>query len=194
MQQEQGGEEQESKVQGSKEQGFGEQGSKEQGGKERGDADQVEEQAGKEQAGKEQAGKEQAGKEQAGKEQAGKEQAGKEQAARPRSTDSPRIPAGLPQELAAVSSVEHSIAEPCNTDAKLSHAEGEGGFEEVRHHRKGRNSSKQDGELQGGGLAASRQPGRILEVLRHAPASAARRHTSDIRVLTVPRPRTRSSH
>ena len=102
-------------------------------------------------------------------------------------------PADFTQEMAAVSSVEHSTAELCNTDAKLSHVQGKSGFEEVIHHSKSSSNGKKVGKAQGGGLAASRQLGRVVEVTRKAPATAVRRRVSDMRVLTVARLRTRSS-
>ena len=138
----------------------------------------------------------------------------KEHVTSPRSTSSPRIPAARPQELAAESSIESSIAQPCSGDAEACHEDGEAGFEVVSHHRNGRASGQQAPQQRGGTSAVSCKPGRVLvvprpapvsaarsqtsatrvlEVPRPAPASAARRQTSATRVLTVPRPRTRSS-
>lgn len=119
-----------------------------------------------------------------------KDQDDKGQEASPAFPDSPTIPAAYPGELAAERSEEASIADPCNAeaDATLGITDGGGGFQEVRP----RSKRSTGGQRRTG--RKSRQPGRVLEVLRPAsttngPVPATKkRPTGPIRVLTVRRP------
>lgn len=121
----------------------------------------------------------------------GKEQDDKEQEASPGFPDSPTIPAAYPGELAAEGSDEASIADPCNaeSDATLGITNGGGGFQEVRPRNR-----RSTGQPRKRTNKESRQPGRVVEVLRQPPATiAAPTTSSQTRVLTLRRG-TRSSH